>query len=434
MDAQEVAQDPPPAVPARPPLRPHRPPVPPRPPPRLRRLVVGPLPHRHPGVRPRLHQVRAVGLDPHRHLPPPPLRPPLGPPLAGRDAPRGALARPGRGRLRARHHGGRAAHHRPGARRERVHRAGPPGHPRVGRRGQPAGGGRQGAAPRGPGAHRAGPGRVPRVRGPGGDGALPAVAVARGERRGVRGADAAAARPPRRGRPPRPLHLQLLRVPAGLLPAPRAPPGLGRGAGRELRGGGAHHDAPVGARRARQAAAGAHRGRRLPQDVLHGQLRARRHAPGQHARVRGGGDDLRLVLLDAGITTELSDRDKENFVLLFSAIVKGDGREAGRLMLDNAREHRCEDPEAFCEGMRGLVEEALGSKLRLESVSAGDVLRKAFSLACTHRVKIESNFASICIAIMVLEGVGRRLDPTLDILNAAVPVLAARTIRYKAGL
>uniref|UniRef100_A0A7S1GYA7 ABC1 atypical kinase-like domain-containing protein n=2 Tax=Hemiselmis andersenii TaxID=464988 RepID=A0A7S1GYA7_HEMAN len=156
--------------------------------------------------------------------------------------------------------------------------------------------------------------------------------------------------------------------------------------------------------------------------------------PGNMLVSGGGADDLRLVLLDAGITTELSDRDKENFVLLFSAIVKGDGREAGRLMLDNARDHRCQDPEAFCEGMRGLVDEALGSKLRLESISAGEVLRKAFSLACTHRVKIESNFASICIAIMVLEGVGRRLDPTLDILNAAIPVLAARTLRYKAGL
>ena len=40
------------------------------------------------------------------------------------------------------------------------------------------------------------------------------------------------------------------------------------------------------------------------------------------------------------------------------------------------------------------------------------------------QVKVESNFAAVCVAIMVLEGVGRNLDPSLDILAAAAPVLA----------
>lgn len=39
------------------------------------------------------------------------------------------------------------------------------------------------------------------------------------------------------------------------------------------------------------------------------------------------------------------------------------------------------------------------------------------------QVKLESNFASIVFAIMVLEGLGRSLDPQLDILEAARPFL-----------
>lgn len=39
------------------------------------------------------------------------------------------------------------------------------------------------------------------------------------------------------------------------------------------------------------------------------------------------------------------------------------------------------------------------------------------------QVKLESNFASIVFAIMVLEGLGRSLDPKLDILEAAKPFL-----------
>lgn len=42
---------------------------------------------------------------------------------------------------------------------------------------------------------------------------------------------------------------------------------------------------------------------------------------------------------------------------------------------------------------------------------------------CLTQVKLESNFASIVFAIMVLEGLGRSLDPNLDILDLAKPLL-----------
>ncbi len=41
-------------------------------------------------------------------------------------------------------------------------------------------------------------------------------------------------------------------------------------------------------------------------------------------------------------------------------------------------------------------------------LQASSILAQAFELACRHRVKIESNFANVCVAIMVLEGVGRQ--------------------------
>ena len=38
-------------------------------------------------------------------------------------------------------------------------------------------------------------------------------------------------------------------------------------------------------------------------------------------------------MLDAGIVVELDDTDRESLLKLFTAIVKGEGLEAGRLML-----------------------------------------------------------------------------------------------------
>lgn len=49
----------------------------------------------------------------------------------------------------------------------------------------------------------------------------------------------------------------------------------------------------------------------------------------------------------------------------------------------------------------------------------GDVLQ-----ACrTHRVLLEARFAGTVAAVAVLEGLGRSLDPELDIIKAATPVV-----------
>lgn len=44
-----------------------------------------------------------------------------------------------------------------------------------------------------------------------------------------------------------------------------------------------------------------------------------------------------LIMLDAGIVCELDESDRKNFVDLFYAIVVGDGKLAGRLMIERVR-------------------------------------------------------------------------------------------------
>ena len=42
-------------------------------------------------------------------------------------------------------------------------------------------------------------------------------------------------------------------------------------------------------------------------------------------------------------------------------------------------------------------------------------------LCYTHEVKLESKFVAVVVAIGVLEGLGRRLDPEIDIIVRAAP-------------
>lgn len=132
---------------------------------------------------------------------------------------------------------------------------------------------------------------------------------------------------------------------------------------------------------------------------------------------------LRLVLLDAGIVAELQASDLRNFRAVFLAIALGQGHRVAELMLHHARANECKDVERFKAEMATLVTQARENIITLEKLHVSSLLSSVFKLLMIHKVKLESNFASIVFAIMVLEGLGRSLDPKLDILEAAKPFL-----------
>uniref|UniRef100_A0A8C2UQU7 AarF domain containing kinase 2 n=2 Tax=Chinchilla lanigera TaxID=34839 RepID=A0A8C2UQU7_CHILA len=132
---------------------------------------------------------------------------------------------------------------------------------------------------------------------------------------------------------------------------------------------------------------------------------------------------LRLVLLDAGIVAELKAADLRNFRAVFLAVALGQGHRVAELILRHARASECRDVEGFKAEMAALVTQARKSSVTLEKLQVSSLLSSVFRLLMTHKVKLESNFASIVFAIMVLEGLGRSLDPKLDILEAARPFL-----------
>ncbi|XP_039625439.1 uncharacterized aarF domain-containing protein kinase 2 isoform X1 [Polypterus senegalus] len=133
--------------------------------------------------------------------------------------------------------------------------------------------------------------------------------------------------------------------------------------------------------------------------------------------------EVHLVLLDAGIVSELSGTDLKNLHAVFSAVVLGQGAKVAELILHHARASECSSVEKFKLEMAELVNEARKNTITLEKLHVADLLSRVFRLLITHKVKLESNFASIVFAIMVLEGVGRSLDPNLDILEMAKPFL-----------
>lgn len=167
--------------------------------------------------------------------------------------------------------------------------------------------------------------------------------------------------------------------------------------------------------------------RDVTEEVLE-QLRPLRHKPdewaAQLAKIEREGYRPQLILIDAGLVTELNDVNRTNFLDLFKAVAEFDGYKAGNLMVERCRQPDAViDKEIFALKMQHLV---LGIKSRtfaLGNIKIGDVLSDVLGMVREHHVRMEGDFVNVVISILLLEGIGRQLDPDLDLFKRYAPLI-----------
>ncbi|XP_049808934.1 uncharacterized aarF domain-containing protein kinase 2-like isoform X3 [Schistocerca nitens] len=131
---------------------------------------------------------------------------------------------------------------------------------------------------------------------------------------------------------------------------------------------------------------------------------------------------FRLVILDCGIVASLDERGKKALRDVFTAVVNGDGKKVAELFLNHSK-HGCTDTEGFKQSMDNIVKEALSKTVTLAKIQVSSLMTALFTTMINHKVKLDGSFSSVILAIMVLEGLGRSLDPTTDIVKKARPFL-----------
>lgn len=128
-----------------------------------------------------------------------------------------------------------------------------------------------------------------------------------------------------------------------------------------------------------------------------------------------------LIFIDAGLVTELNDKNRTDFLDLFKAVAEFDGYKAGHLMIERCRQPSAViDQEVFALRMQHLV---LGVKSRtfaLGNIKIGDILNEVLSMVRGHHVRLEGDFVNVVLSILLLEGIGRSLDPDLDLFSGYV--------------
>lgn len=142
--------------------------------------------------------------------------------------------------------------------------------------------------------------------------------------------------------------------------------------------------------------------------------------------------DDKLTLLDLGLVGELDAAHRLAFARFFSAWAQRDGDTMARIMYSMSPGVTAEDQDRDdgFQRYRAAVIEFVGRYWgqRLGDVQLGKVLFDMMSILRRHRVRMNPAFTVVNIAIAVTEGIGKQLDPELDLMAAALPWFLAHPV------
>lgn len=132
---------------------------------------------------------------------------------------------------------------------------------------------------------------------------------------------------------------------------------------------------------------------------------------------------LGITLVDAGMVAQLSQEESTNFIGLICSIGDGDGRVAAQCALRFSKDTQLNEEQrnAFIEDMDKLFKETCRGYNT--NVDIGVVLRGVLGLIRDHRVRIDANYATLVVNILCIEGLGRRVCPSYNVLDSAKPLL-----------
>lgn len=132
--------------------------------------------------------------------------------------------------------------------------------------------------------------------------------------------------------------------------------------------------------------------------------------------------DDRIVLLDGGFVVALPDDVRENFARFFMGMATGRGTQCAEIVLASAASVAPDcDREAFVLDLSRLIAESTGA--RAAEFSLAEFAGRLFGLQRKYMVFAAPAFVFPLLALLVLEGIVRELDETVDFQAVAIPVL-----------
>ncbi len=129
-----------------------------------------------------------------------------------------------------------------------------------------------------------------------------------------------------------------------------------------------------------------------------------------------------MVLIDLGLVAEIDDDMRGPWIQTFVALAQQDGRAAARLFYTYAPTVGPHvDYQAFEDEVQTSFEALEGKALH--ELEASKVLSGMMDVLRRHQIQTDPVFTVVNLAMLVAEGLGKQLDPDLDLITLAAPYL-----------
>jgi ubiquinone biosynthesis protein len=132
-------------------------------------------------------------------------------------------------------------------------------------------------------------------------------------------------------------------------------------------------------------------------------------------------DDGRYIALDFGIMGTLSETDKQYLARNFLAFFRRDYREVARAHIESGWAPKDTPQDEFETAIRAVCEPIFDKPLK--DISFGRVLLRLFQTSRRFGVVIQPQLVMLQKTLLNIEGLGRELDPELDLWKTAKPYL-----------
>lgn len=127
-----------------------------------------------------------------------------------------------------------------------------------------------------------------------------------------------------------------------------------------------------------------------------------------------------VILLDVGMTAELTPRDRITMLEFFKAIASRDATKTAECTLQFTRNQSCPDPAAFVAAVQESFKEWTEKG---DKIPTGDCIQELLEQIRRHRVNIDGDVCTVMITTLVLEGWQRKLDPNLSVMDTLHSIL-----------
>ena len=128
-----------------------------------------------------------------------------------------------------------------------------------------------------------------------------------------------------------------------------------------------------------------------------------------------------VVLIDLGLTAEIPKDLMRPFIETFHALSQKDGKAAARLFYVYAPTVGTKDYAQYEREVTEYFDTFYGKPLG--ELEASEVVTGIMNILRRHKVQIDPSFTVVHIAMLVAEGLGKQLDPDIDLIEFATPML-----------